>query len=73
MNFETVRLQTSKPIQLATTQDPAVVFVPCMTAVKVKHLSLQCSTFNLFVILHLNETHVLVSGNLKCVLNSSGI
>ncbi|KAG7972204.1 hypothetical protein I3843_07G172000 [Carya illinoinensis] len=34
VNFETVRLQTSKPIQLATTQDSALVFVPCMTAVK---------------------------------------
>ncbi|KAJ4701616.1 DNA excision repair protein ERCC-8 [Melia azedarach] len=34
VNFETVRLQTSKAIQLATTQDPAVVFVPCMTTVK---------------------------------------
>lgn len=34
VNFETVRLQTSRAIQLATTQDPAVVFVPCMTAVK---------------------------------------
>ncbi|KAK2660134.1 hypothetical protein Ddye_006667 [Dipteronia dyeriana] len=34
VNFETVRLQTSKAIQLATSQDPALVFVPCMTAVK---------------------------------------
>ncbi|KAF5456106.1 hypothetical protein F2P56_025617 [Juglans regia] len=34
VNFETVRLQTSKPIQLATTQDSAFVFVPCMSAVK---------------------------------------
>ncbi|XP_062163173.1 WD repeat-containing protein ATCSA-1 isoform X1 [Alnus glutinosa] len=34
VNYETVRLQTSKPIQLATTQDSALVFVPCMTAVK---------------------------------------
>lgn len=34
VNFETVRLQTSKPIQLATTQDSSLVFVPCMTAVK---------------------------------------
>ncbi|XP_008220328.1 PREDICTED: DNA excision repair protein ERCC-8 [Prunus mume] len=34
VNFETVRLQTSKPIQLATSQNLALVFVPCMTAVK---------------------------------------
>lgn len=35
VNFETVRLQTSKPIQLATTQNSALVFVPCMRVVKV--------------------------------------
>ncbi|KAK4559846.1 hypothetical protein RGQ29_008862 [Quercus rubra] len=34
VNFETVRLQAGKPIQLATSQDSALVFVPCMTAVK---------------------------------------
>ncbi|XP_004501517.1 WD repeat-containing protein ATCSA-1 [Cicer arietinum] len=34
VNFETVRLQTSKPIQLATTQNSALVFVPCMRVVK---------------------------------------
>ncbi|GAV56576.1 WD40 domain-containing protein [Cephalotus follicularis] len=34
VNFETVRLQTTKAIQLATTQDSALVFVPCMTTVK---------------------------------------
>ncbi|KAK2391818.1 WD repeat-containing protein ATCSA-1 [Trifolium repens] len=34
VNFETVRLQTSRPIQLATTQDSALVFVPCMRVVK---------------------------------------
>ncbi|CAK7347424.1 unnamed protein product [Dovyalis caffra] len=34
VNFETARLQTSKPIQLATTQDSTLVFVPCMTSVK---------------------------------------
>ncbi|KAI9200459.1 hypothetical protein LWI28_008321 [Acer negundo] len=34
VNFETARLQTSKAIQIATSQDPALVFVPCMTAVK---------------------------------------
>lgn len=35
VNFETVRLQTNKAIQLAISQDSALVFVPCMTAVKV--------------------------------------
>ncbi|RVX22666.1 DNA excision repair protein ERCC-8 [Vitis vinifera] len=34
VNFETVRLQTSKAMQLAITNDSALVFVPCMTAVK---------------------------------------
>ncbi|XP_010999874.1 PREDICTED: DNA excision repair protein ERCC-8 isoform X1 [Populus euphratica] len=34
VNFETARLQTSKPIQLATAQDSNLVFVPCMTSVK---------------------------------------
>uniref|UniRef100_A0A5B7BW67 Putative DNA excision repair protein ERCC-8 n=1 Tax=Davidia involucrata TaxID=16924 RepID=A0A5B7BW67_DAVIN len=34
VNFETARLQTGKAIQLAITQDSALVFVPCMTAVK---------------------------------------
>ncbi|XP_044474472.1 WD repeat-containing protein ATCSA-1-like [Mangifera indica] len=34
VNFETVRLQTSKAIQLATSPNPALAFVPCMTAVK---------------------------------------
>ncbi|XP_050264819.1 WD repeat-containing protein ATCSA-1-like [Quercus robur] len=34
VNFETVRLQAGKPIQLATSQDSDLVFVPCMTAVK---------------------------------------
>ncbi|CAL0305788.1 unnamed protein product [Lupinus luteus] len=34
VNYETVRLQTSKPIQLATAQDSALVFVPCMRTVK---------------------------------------
>ncbi|GMH03188.1 hypothetical protein Nepgr_005027 [Nepenthes gracilis] len=34
VNFETVRLQTSKGIQLAATQDSSLVFVPCMTTVK---------------------------------------
>ncbi|KAK8584958.1 hypothetical protein V6N13_138900 [Hibiscus sabdariffa] len=34
VNFEVVRLQTSKAIQLAISQDSAQVFVPCMTVVK---------------------------------------
>ncbi|KAJ8762613.1 hypothetical protein K2173_008052 [Erythroxylum novogranatense] len=34
VNFETVRLQTSKTIQLATTHDSTLVFVPCMSSVK---------------------------------------
>ncbi|XP_014498711.1 DNA excision repair protein ERCC-8 [Vigna radiata var. radiata] len=34
VNFETVRLQINKPLQLATTQDSALVFVPCMRSVK---------------------------------------
>ncbi|QHO30412.1 WD repeat-containing protein ATCSA-1 isoform X1 [Arachis duranensis] len=34
VNFETVRLQTNKPIQLATSQDSTRVFVPCMRTVK---------------------------------------
>ncbi|GAB2293845.1 WD repeat-containing protein ATCSA-1 [Dionaea muscipula] len=33
VNFETVRLQTSKAIQIAVTQDSSLVFLPCMTAV----------------------------------------
>ncbi|KAK3029782.1 hypothetical protein RJ639_038224 [Escallonia herrerae] len=34
VNFETVRLQTSKPLQLSLTQDSALVFVPCMATAK---------------------------------------
>lgn len=34
VNFETVRLQNSKGIQLAVAQDSSVVFVPCMTSIK---------------------------------------
>lgn len=45
VNFETARLQTNKPIHLATTQDSTLVFVPCMRVVKV-----HCS-FNLLDIL----------------------
>ncbi|KAH6781129.1 Transducin/WD40 repeat-like superfamily protein [Perilla frutescens var. hirtella] len=35
VNFETARLQSSKPLQMAVSQDSAVAFVPCMTTVKV--------------------------------------
>ncbi|PKA66840.1 Dynein assembly factor with WDR repeat domains 1 [Apostasia shenzhenica] len=35
VNFEAMRLQTSKPLQLAITQDSSLVFVPSMAAVKV--------------------------------------
>ncbi|KAF5179693.1 Wd repeat-containing protein atcsa-1 [Thalictrum thalictroides] len=34
VNYEATRLQTSKGIQLAVTQDSSLVFVPCMTTVK---------------------------------------
>ncbi|WCJ35553.1 Transducin/WD40 repeat-like superfamily protein [Euphorbia peplus] len=34
VNFETARLQTSKAIQMATTEDSSLVFVPCMSALK---------------------------------------
>ncbi|CAO2817760.1 unnamed protein product [Amaranthus hypochondriacus] len=34
VNFETVRLQNSKGIQLAVSQDSSLVFVPCMSTVK---------------------------------------
>ncbi|KAF6159767.1 hypothetical protein GIB67_030025 [Kingdonia uniflora] len=34
VNYEATRLQTSKPIQLAITQDSSLVFLPCMTAIK---------------------------------------
>lgn len=34
VHFEIVRLQSSKAIQLAVTQDSALVFVPCMMSVK---------------------------------------
>ncbi|KAI4389492.1 hypothetical protein MLD38_001714 [Melastoma candidum] len=34
VNFETVRLQASKPIQMSLAQESALVFIPCMTAVK---------------------------------------
>jgi len=35
VNFQTARLQTGKAMQLSTTQDSTLVFVPCMTSVKV--------------------------------------
>lgn len=35
LNFETGRIQTNKAIQLDTSDDPALVFVPCMKTVKV--------------------------------------
>lgn len=34
VNFETTRLQARRAIQLAITQDSAIVFVPCMTTIK---------------------------------------
>ncbi|CAH1421978.1 unnamed protein product [Lactuca virosa] len=34
VHFEITRLQTTKAIQLAVTQDSALVFVPCMTSLK---------------------------------------
>ncbi|XP_071711684.1 WD repeat-containing protein ATCSA-1-like [Rutidosis leptorrhynchoides] len=34
VNYEILRLQSSKAIQLAVTQDSAFVFLPCMTSVK---------------------------------------
>lgn len=35
VNFEAMRLQTSKPLQLAVTDDPSLVFIPCMSSIKV--------------------------------------
>ncbi|VAH66048.1 unnamed protein product [Triticum turgidum subsp. durum] len=34
VNFEAMRLQTSKPLQLAVTDDPSLVFIPCMSSIK---------------------------------------
>ncbi|XP_022951019.1 DNA excision repair protein ERCC-8-like isoform X1 [Cucurbita moschata] len=34
VNYETVRLHTNKPLQLATSQDSALVFAPCMANIK---------------------------------------
>ncbi|XP_020592758.1 DNA excision repair protein ERCC-8-like [Phalaenopsis equestris] len=38
VNFESMRLQTSKPLQLAVTNDSSLVFVPCMSSVKAYHV-----------------------------------
>nr|XP_043615601.1 WD repeat-containing protein ATCSA-1-like [Erigeron canadensis] len=34
VHYEIVRLQSSKPVQLAVTQDSSTVFLPCMTSIK---------------------------------------
>ncbi|GAB4839304.1 WD repeat-containing protein ATCSA-1 [Ancistrocladus abbreviatus] len=54
VNFETVRLQTNKGIQLAVTQDSSLVFVPCMTLVKAFDVWSGC-------------TSVLFRGHFECV------
>ncbi|KAK7351584.1 hypothetical protein VNO77_11146 [Canavalia gladiata] len=54
VNFETVRLQINKPIQLATTQDSTLVFVPCMRAVK---------AFDMWS----GNTHAILRGHYECV------
>ncbi|PKU72690.1 WD repeat-containing protein ATCSA-1 isoform X1 [Dendrobium catenatum] len=38
VNFEAMRLQTSKPLQLAISHDSSLVFVPCMSSVKAYHV-----------------------------------
>lgn len=38
VNFEAMRLQTSKPLQLAVTHDLSLVFVPCMSSIRAYHL-----------------------------------
>uniref|UniRef100_A0A0D9V802 Anaphase-promoting complex subunit 4 WD40 domain-containing protein n=1 Tax=Leersia perrieri TaxID=77586 RepID=A0A0D9V802_9ORYZ len=38
VNFETTRLQTSKPLQLAVAEDPSLVFIPCMASIKAYNL-----------------------------------
>jgi hypothetical protein len=53
VNFETARLQTSKPIQLATAQDSNLVFVPCMTSVKVNIPDVPCV---FYLIVNVNVT-----------------
>lgn len=49
LNFETGRIQTNKGIQLATSDDPALVFVPCMKTVKVITNLLTFLSANIFV------------------------
>ncbi|KAJ1286298.1 hypothetical protein BS78_03G343000 [Paspalum vaginatum] len=38
VNFEAMRLQTGKPLQLAVTKDPSLVFIPCMASIKAYNL-----------------------------------
>jgi len=38
VNFEAMRLQTGKPLQLAVTDDPSLAFVPCMASIKAYNL-----------------------------------
>ncbi|KAL6844348.1 hypothetical protein ACP4OV_026021 [Aristida adscensionis] len=38
VNFEAMRLQTGKPLQVAVTEDPSLVFVPCMASIKAYNL-----------------------------------
>ncbi|CAO1946654.1 unnamed protein product [Urochloa humidicola] len=38
VNFEAMRLQTGKPLQLAVTEDPSLIFVPCMASIKAYNL-----------------------------------
>ncbi|KAG5048212.1 hypothetical protein GLYMA_04G045700v4 [Glycine max] len=54
VNFETVRLQINKPLQLATTQDSALVFVPCMRSVK---------AFDMWS----GNTYTILRGHYECV------
>ncbi|KAG2593085.1 hypothetical protein PVAP13_5NG108400 [Panicum virgatum] len=42
VNFEAMRLQTGKPLQLAVTDDPSLAFVPCMASIKVCCCLLAC-------------------------------
>ena len=59
VNFEMVRLQTSKAIQLAISQDSAHVFVPCMSVVKVKY-SFYVIVFNFMSIVHIHD-HIILA------------
>ncbi|KAL9313076.1 hypothetical protein ACSQ67_018528 [Phaseolus vulgaris] len=54
VNFETVRLQINKPLQLATTQDSTLVFVPCMRSVK---------AFDMWS----GNTYTILRGHYECV------